>query len=113
MHEMSLAEDILRILEDTARQEAARRVTRVTLEIGALAGVEVESLRFCLDVVIRDTLAAAARLEIRVLPGQGWCMPCGQPVSLSALADPCPRCGSFQVQAVGGMEMRIKEIEIE
>ncbi|MDR0736755.1 MAG: hydrogenase maturation nickel metallochaperone HypA [Zoogloeaceae bacterium] len=113
MHEMSLAEGILRILEDTARQEAARRITRVTLEIGALANVEIEALRFCFDAAIRDTVAAAAQLDIRVLPGHGWCMPCGRTVPLAALADPCPQCGSFQVQAVGGMEMRIKEIEIE
>ena len=113
MHEMSLAESILDILEDIARREAARRVTRVQLEIGALASVEIRSLRFCLGVVIRDTLAAAAQLEIRVLPGEGWCMSCGLKAPLTALADPCPRCGSFQVQPVSGMEMRVKEIEIE
>jgi hydrogenase nickel incorporation protein HypA/HybF len=113
MHELSLAEDILRLMEDTARREAARRITRVTLEIGALASVEIEALRFCFAAVIRGTLAATAQLEIRVLPGEGWCMPCGQTVPLAALADPCPRCGSFQVQAVRGMEMRVKEIEIE
>ncbi|MDR1350133.1 MAG: hydrogenase maturation nickel metallochaperone HypA [Zoogloeaceae bacterium] len=113
MHEMSLAEGILQLVEDTARREAARRVSGVILEIGALASVEIEALRFCFDAVTRDTLAAAARLEIRVLPGQGWCMPCGQSVPLTALTDPCPQCGSFQVQPVSGMEMRVKEIEIE
>jgi hydrogenase nickel incorporation protein HypA/HybF len=113
MHEMSLAEGILRLVEDVARQEAARRVASVTLEIGALACVEIEALRFCFDAVTRDTLAAAARLEIRVLPGQGWCMLCAQSAPLAALTAPCPQCGSFQVQPVSGMEMRVKEIEIE
>jgi hydrogenase nickel incorporation protein HypA/HybF len=113
MHEMSLAESILRQVEAAARQEAARRVTRVILEIGALAGVEIEALGFCFDAMTRDTLAAAARLEIRVLPGRGWCMLCAQTVPLAALGAPCPLCGSFQTQPVSGMEMRIKEIEIE
>ncbi|MDR2365232.1 MAG: hydrogenase maturation nickel metallochaperone HypA [Zoogloeaceae bacterium] len=113
MHEMSLAEGILRQVEATARREAARRVTRVILEIGALASVEIEALRFCFDAAARDTLAATAQLEIRVLPGRGWCMLCAQSTPLAALAAPCPRCGSFQVQPVSGMEMRIKEIEIE
>jgi hydrogenase nickel incorporation protein HypA/HybF len=113
MHEMSLAEGILEVVEATARREQARRVKRVILEIGALASVEIEALRFCFDAVTRASLAEHAALDILTLPGRGWCMPCGQEVALAALADACPHCGSFQVQPVGGMEMRVKEIDIE
>ena len=48
MHEMSLAEGILQIVEDTARANAAARVRSVLLEIGALSHVEEQALRFCL-----------------------------------------------------------------
>lgn len=113
MHEMSLAEGILELVETTARREQARRVKRVILEIGALASVEIEALRFCFDAVTRASLAENAVLEILTLDGRGWCMPCGREVALAALADACPHCGSFQVQPVAGMEMRVKEIDIE
>jgi hydrogenase nickel incorporation protein HypA/HybF len=53
MHEMSLAEGILQICEDAAAREGCRRVTEVRIEIGALAGVEVEALGFCLEVVLK------------------------------------------------------------
>ncbi|MCE1184516.1 hydrogenase maturation nickel metallochaperone HypA [Zoogloea sp.] len=113
MHEMSLAEGIRQIVEDAARAQGFRRVRSVILEIGQLASVEVESLRFCFDVVMKDSIADGATLRIDTLPGQGWCMQCACQVDIAALYDPCPRCGSYQVQAVGGTEMRVKELEID
>jgi len=113
MHEMALAEGVLQLVEETARREGAGRVKTVVLEIGALASVEIEALRFGFEVVSAGSLAAEAVLAIQEIPGQGWCMPCGEPVSLERLGASCPRCGSGQVQPVKGMEMRVKEIEIE
>lgn len=113
MHEMSLAEGILQLLEDAARREDATRVSAVYLEIGQLASVEVEALRFCFDAVIRDSVADGARLEITELPGTGWCLDCSQPVPMSDKLSGCPRCGSFRVQVTGGTEMRVRELEIE
>ena len=113
MHEMSLAEGVLQLVEDTARREGARQVRRVILEIGQLSSVEPEALRFCFDVVTRHSLAEGAVLEIIDVPGSGWCMPCASTVAISERYGACPQCGSHQVQPTGGTEMRVKEIEID
>jgi hydrogenase nickel incorporation protein HypA/HybF len=113
MHEMSLCESILQIIEENAVNQGYQRVTRVWLEIGALSGVEVEAMRFGFDAVTRGSLAEQATLEIIELPGQAWCMQCGKTVSVQQRFDPCPECGSFQLQVNGGEEMRIKELEVE
>lgn len=113
MHEMSLAEGILQIVEDTAAQQGFKRVTEVRLEIGALSGVEVEALSFCMDVVLKNSVADGARVVLDRLPGQGWCLGCGQNVEISALYEACPQCGSYQVQATGGTEMRVKDLLVE
>lgn len=117
MHEMSLAEGILQIVENAAGAGTGPgnfgRVREVRLEIGALAGVEVEALRFCLDVVFRDSVAEGARLEIDTLPGQGFCLDCATSVQIQALYEACPRCGGYQVQATGGTEMRVKDLLVE
>jgi hydrogenase nickel incorporation protein HypA/HybF len=112
MHEMSLAEGMLQLVEEGARRSAARAVRAIWLEIGALAQVEVEALRFCFDAVTRGTLADGARLEIVDTPGAAWCMPCGERVPIGRIGDPCPRCGSHQLQVVQGTDMRVREIEI-
>ena len=113
MHEMSLAEGVLQLVEDTARRENARRVKLVVLEIGRMSSVEPEALKFCFDAVTQDGIAQGARLEIIAVAGAGWCMQCAQTVPMSELYGACPKCGSHQVQATEGTEMRVKEIEIE
>lgn len=113
MHEMSLAEGILQIVESAAAQQGFQRVTEVRLEIGALSGVEVEALSFCMDVVLKGSVAEGARLKLERLPGQGYCLGCGETVEIQALYDACPKCGSYQVQATGGTEMRVKDLLVE
>jgi hydrogenase nickel incorporation protein HypA/HybF len=112
MHEMAIAESMLEIVEATARGNAAVRVSAIWLELGALSHVESHALTFCFDAVARGSLAEGARLEIVTLPGEAWCMPCGERVGLQRRGDPCPRCGSHQLEVVRGDEMRVKEIAI-
>ncbi|HEY1461360.1 MAG TPA: hydrogenase maturation nickel metallochaperone HypA [Casimicrobiaceae bacterium] len=113
MHEMALATSVLQIVESTARQHGSGRVSAVCLEIGRLSHVEPEALRFSFDVVTRDSIADGARLEILTTDGTAWCMRCSDSVGLQRLGDPCPCCGSYQLQVTGGDEMRVKDIEIQ
>ena len=113
MHEMSLCEGILQILEDNAKTQGFKQVKTVWLEIGVLSGVEPEAMLFSFDAVTRGTLADHATLEIIELPGQAWCMQCAANVEVKQRFDECPTCGSYQLQVVGGEEMKIKELEVE
>lgn len=113
MHEMSLAEGMLQLIEDAARQQAFSRVKTVWLEIGALSGVEPEALAFCFDAVTRSSIVEGARLEMIRIPGQAWCMPCEKSVEVVEAHAACPCCGSYQLQVTGGNEMRVKELEVE
>lgn len=112
MHEMSLAEGVLQVIEDAARKDQFNKVTTVWLEIGQLAGIEPEAMQFCFDAVTRDSVAEGARLEIVHLPGQGWCMACAKTVAMSEVFGECPDCGGYQLQVTGGTELRIKELEV-
>lgn len=112
MHEMSLAEGVLQLIEDAARAQEFSRVTTVWLEIGQLSGVEVEAMKFCFEAVVRDSIAHGARLEIVATPGTGWCMQCSQTVPMQEVFGECPQCGSHQMQVTGGTEMRVKELEV-
>lgn len=113
MHEMALCEGVLQILEDNARQQGYQKVRTVWLEIGELSGVEVEAMRFGFDAVTRGTLAENASLEIIAVPGEAWCMQCSKAVMVKQRFEPCPDCGSYQLQVTGGEEMKIKELEVE
>lgn len=113
MHEMSLCAGIVSLLEEQARVHDYTRVKTVWLEVGELAAVEVEALRFGFDVVTRDTVAEGAELEIIDVPGAARCVPCGATVATHRRFDACPRCGSYQLQITAGEELRVKELEVE
>lgn len=83
----------------------------VRLEIGQLAGVDVDALRFCFDVCTRGTSLAGATLEIVAIPGRARCRACGAEYPVGSFADPCG-CGSFDKQVVAGDELRLKEVEV-
>lgn len=112
MHEMSLAESIVQIVEDTALANGGGRVSAVRLSIGALSHVELDALRFCFDAVTRDTPAEGARLEIDTPPGRAWCLGCSSSVEIGRLGQACPLCGSHQLSVTGGEELRVADIEL-
>ena len=113
MHEMSLSESVLQLIEKNARAQGFSRVMGVALEIGELAGVDLEAMRFSFDAVTRGTLADDARLDITAAPGEAWCMHCGYVVHIASRVDPCPDCGGHQLQVTGGNEMLLKSLEVE
>lgn len=113
MHEMSLCESILDVIEQQAREQRFTKVKTVRLEIGALSSVEPEAMRFCFDAVMRGSLADRARLEIIDIEGRAWCRQCGHHVVIRQRYDACPACGGLPLRVDSGEEMRIKELEVE
>lgn len=112
MHEMSLCEGILGVIEEAARTQTFRKVRRVRLEVGRFAGVEPEALRFGFAVVMEGSLADGATLEIIDLPGRAVCLGCARTVTIEDRFDPCPECGDLRLAPSGGDELRIKDLEV-
>lgn len=112
MHELSLAESVIRIVERKALEQGFSRVLTLTLEIGELAAVDEQALRFALEAVTRDTLAGEARIEITRAPGQAWCDACGDSVRVSTRLDPCPDCGGHGLRVTGGDAMLVRQLEV-
>ena len=113
MHELSLAEGILRVLDQTRERDPFERITQLRLEVGALASVEIESLRFALNCIAADTILAGVSIEIDQPPGSAWCLPCGQSVAITSRLDACPHCGGFQLQPTGGTALRVVDMQVE
>ena len=113
MHEMSLAEGVLQIIEESARVKNFQRVRRVVLEIGKLSAVEPDAMRFCFGAVMSGGIADGAILDIVETEGQGWCAQCACQVPLAAPYDACPHCGGYPVGVTSGDAMRVIELEVE
>ena len=113
MHEMSLTESILDMLEEESRRQGFSRVRRIWLELGALGHVSPEAMTFCFDAVARGTLAEGARLEFLQVEARGRCDDCGRETPLVERFGACVHCGSRRVRMTAGQELRVKELEVE
>jgi hydrogenase nickel incorporation protein HypA/HybF len=112
MHELSLADEIVRMVEAAAAREHFKRVATLRLEAGALTGVEVPALRFALDAIVPGTCLEGAQIHIDQPPGRAWCARCGAEVIIASRADPCPLCDGYPVQVTGGSELRVRDLVV-
>jgi hydrogenase nickel incorporation protein HypA/HybF len=100
------------VLQHAARNQATK-VHRIVLKIGAIAGVDPESLRFAHEVVVSGTIAEASILEIIPVPLRCRCRDC----SLDFEAEPgpialCPRCAKPSGEILQGREMELSQLEL-
>ena len=112
MHELSVLEGLLELMEDQARSSGFTRVKRVILGIGQLSCVEPEAMTFCFASVVAGTLAEDAALEINQIPGAGRCPACDREVPMSSRLDPCPHCGRYQLQVTAGSDIRLEALDV-
>jgi hydrogenase nickel incorporation protein HypA/HybF len=111
MHELSLLVALRELVEEQVRRHGGGRVRTITLRIGALAGVEPDSLRFAHPVVMEGSLAEGSDLQIVEVPLTWHCAACGRPFSSEAAT--CPRCGAFSRELLQGRELELAGIELE
>lgn len=113
MHELSLAESLIDLAEEESRKLSGAKVRTVRLEIGALAAVEPDAMRFCFDVVARGTSLEGAALDIVTVAGRGRCLACGHEIEVLERPALCPDCGGVRVEVTSGTGMRLTELEVE
>lgn len=114
MHELSIAMEILDIVEKEAIKHGASVVRQVNLRVGDLSGVETESLAFSFDAVKGEKeLTRGAVLAIERLPVRISCTPCDGVFTGTGHMVLCPRCEGFDTELLQGEELEIADIEID
>ena len=69
MHEMGIASSVLEAVEAEAALRKACRIASIGLRIGDLAAVDEDSLRFCFEVLTKDTDFEQTAIKIERTPG--------------------------------------------
>ncbi|MEI6807930.1 MAG: hydrogenase maturation nickel metallochaperone HypA [bacterium] len=112
MHELSIVQALVEEVEKIRVRENAAGVVSVTVQIGALSGVELESLNFSFPMAIEGTGMANAALVITKTPAEVTCDECGEKSEPYLEHMRCGACGSEQVRLSGGREVMIKSVEL-
>ena len=112
MHELSVAMGIVRIAEDELSKSTAQGIETIELEIGDLAGIELDSLEYVWEAAVKGTVLEKAEKIIHRIDGKGICLECDQEFELEQHFDSCPNCNSFLKQILQGKELRVKALQV-
>ncbi|GMT48249.1 MAG: putative hydrogenase nickel incorporation protein HypA [bacterium] len=114
MHEVSIARSILDIAITECRKSGFKRINSVSLRIGKVSGVKVQSLLFAFDIIKIDTIAQGATLICEEVSIVGYCPECHNDFeAASGLILACPECGGTRFSINGGRELDIVEIDVD
>ncbi len=114
MHEMGIAMEIVEIAKASIPKEMQdARVQRVNLRVGKLSAIVSDSLRFCFDLVVKDTPLEGAELFIEEMPVTARCKDCQFEWTVTRAVFTCTRCNSGAIEILSGRELDITSIEIE
>ncbi len=113
MHEMSMAQTILKAALTELKKHPTARLKSASVVVGRQHSVVSENLRFAFDVLASDTKAQGAKLAIEIRAPVARCLLCGWtgPIEIPRYA--CGACGDGDIEMTGGNELYLESLEVE
>ena len=112
MHEMSIAQSLVEILQDEMVKHHAQSLKSVTLHIGQLSAIVPESLSFCFEVITSGTNMEGAKLQTEIIPLKARCLDCESVFEIENYAFHCSHCGSVNLDMESGRDLSIIDMEV-
>ena len=113
MHEVSIAQGLLKLVEQEVKKNGLARAVRVHVRVGALSNVVPDALSFAFEAISPGTVAEGAELEIEEVSSRGRCSECDIEFEVDGAIFLCPQCGGITADVVSGKELQLVEIDAE
>ena len=113
MHELSLAEEVLRLIEEASVREGFSAVHAIELEFGALAAVDRDAFSFAFEAISQESRSRGAKLTLATIPAEGRCPSCMVVSPVCDRMEPCSNCGHIPLVVSGGTGFRVRSIDVE
>ena len=104
---------MLDIVGRTMQQHPGAKLKVIRLDIGKGSTIEPILLRDAFAIITTGGQFEGVQLEISDIPIGGSCRACGKSFTYKELALGCPECGSTDIVIESGMELDIRELEID
>jgi hydrogenase nickel incorporation protein HypA/HybF len=112
MHELSVAMSIVDLATEAVHKANAQQVDVIELDIGTMAGVEMDALDFAWPLAVKDTVLAHSEKLVNKIQAVGKCSNCHCQFNIIEPYQECPYCGEVLIQYVKGKELRVKSIVV-
>ncbi len=113
MHEMSIAQNLIQVIEEEMLKHDAKTLRSVRLNVGRLTAVVPDALSFCFEVITAGTELEGTMLIMDVIPLEGFCRECEKEFEIQDYTFVCPSCGSTKIKTIAGQDLSIVEMEVE
>ena len=114
MHELSIAMNIIDMIQSACRQQGYDRIGAVRVQVGKASGIMTDALIFAFDTAKTKTMAGNAVLEIDEIPVGGTCGECKADFTTNEpYVFQCPECGGKSFRITMGHELKIVELEVD
>ncbi len=110
MHEIGVLFEIIKTVENFAKQNDVKKVETLVLQIGELSSMIPRYMKNLYPATIEGTILQGSELEIEVLPANALCKECNKVFNLVSNNGICPKCETKDWELLGGKEFYIKEI---
>ena len=112
MHEIGVVRQVIRTVEDFAKENGIKEVTGIVLDIGELSLVIPKYIEDIYQFTVKGTILENAELTMNVIPGMAECEECDEIFNVIEHEGYCPNCGSFEKEILSGKDFLIKEIHV-
>ncbi len=112
MHEMSLAISIVDVAVNEAQKASAGTINEIELDVGEMAGVVIDALKFSFEAACKGTAAEGAVLNISEIEAMAKCRDCDSEVKMESFITQC-NCGSYKLDIYQGEELKVRAINID
>lgn len=112
MHELGIVMEIVRVVDDLAKEQGITAVDAIVLQIGELSPVVPKYIEECYPAAVDGTFMENTKLEIEIMPGNGICTNCETVFNVLKSNGTCPNCQSKNFETLSGRDFFIKEIRV-
>lgn len=113
MHEASLVQSLLDQVAALLQQHGAQRVLTIRVSVGEFSGVELELFRSAYELLVDQTAARGAQLELRPVALRARCRACQCEFPVQQFRFQCPQCVSSQIEITQGEDLLLESVILE
>ncbi len=113
MHELSIAEELVRVIREELRAHPNARLKGVLVRVGALRLIEPMTLECCFEAAAWDAPLTGARLSVEQVLASARCRKCNLEFPVEHNWFECPQCGETGSELLQGNELELVSLEIE
>ncbi len=106
---------MLDLIEENAKKNNAKKVTKVVIKIGVMSGVEPHLLKIAFDTFKEKTICEDAILDMIIQPIVARCKRCGSEMEFAkeTLFYECQKCGEVELEIIDGEEMYLMSLDMK